>query len=301
MATVIIVSKNDELVRRVQTASQANGHTSISASSCDMSVGLLQFIQVSAIFIDERVDTEEAIAQSGQIIRAILQENAPRIFVFNGQLETANRKPDRIDGSTGISSPVEEMLVALALSFVSAVETSSVSLPPSRRQKHRQIDSVTGLATRNYFEQELAACRNPNREKSTKCCALVITPDNRNIRNRYGNHTVDTMLAQVSRIISCSLKSRDFAFRYGQDAIAVYVTETDRSVSAQLARWLESALNALRFGDTKNTVATTFSVGRVKVLDSSETAPISNNAGQVDLPSYQEGPVAPVCTHSWAA
>lgn len=97
-------------------------------------------------------------------------------------------------------------------------------------------DALTGLNNRRYFEQVLPqelerACR-----YHQSFGLLMIDVDNfKNFNDSYGHPMGDRILATIATAIEKTLRSVDFAFRYGGEELAVILPETSAKSACRVA------------------------------------------------------------------
>lgn len=97
-------------------------------------------------------------------------------------------------------------------------------------------DGLTGLYNRRYFEQVLPQEMERAARYEQSFGLLMIDVDNfKNFNDTYGHPMGDRILATIATAIEKSLRSVDFAFRYGGEELVVLLPETDQDNACRVA------------------------------------------------------------------
>lgn len=122
---------------------------------------------------------------------------------------------------------------------ISAVEDMRRDLELAR--KEAMTDSLTGLANRKAFDQEIARLidlANSEDEPSTFSLILVDIDHFKNFNDKFGHQVGDQVLKLVARTFLESVKGRDLAVRYGGEEFAILLPETEAEGSIKVAELL---------------------------------------------------------------
>jgi diguanylate cyclase (GGDEF)-like protein len=127
-----------------------------------------------------------------------------------------------------------------------------------------QIDGLTGLWNRGYFEQrlseEVAAAKRYGREVSL----LLVDLDHfKKINDTHGHQFGDRVLMAASEVISACVRVTDTACRYGGEEIAVILTETGLDGARTCAARIREEIEKLSLASKGNPVVVTASIGLV--------------------------------------
>jgi diguanylate cyclase (GGDEF)-like protein len=128
---------------------------------------------------------------------------------------------------------------------------------------HRaQIDGLTGLWNRGYFDQrlteEVAAAKRYDREVSL---VLVDLDHFKSINDTHGHPFGDRVLMATSEVVSASVRATDAACRYGGEEIAVILTETGMSGARTCAARIREEIEKLGLVSKGKPVVVTASIG----------------------------------------
>lgn len=158
-------------------------------------------------------------------------------------------------------------LISLLGSFA-AVSIENARLHHETRQL-AITDALTGLYNRRYFEkvlpQELERARRYNQPFSI----LLIDADNfKKVNDTFGHPMGDRVLATIGRTINKTLRTVDFAFRYGGEEFIAILPESDIKSACKAAERIRQRVIA---------------DGR-KVLRSGMTEPVTVSIGVSSFP-----------------
>jgi diguanylate cyclase (GGDEF)-like protein len=134
-------------------------------------------------------------------------------------------------------------------------------------------DSLTGL----YNRSKLDAILNDQlaRFKRTQRAFTLLMMDIdhfKTLNDTYGHITGDEILAAVARILVQSIRSIDYAARYGGDEFIIILVETSSDLALKTAERIRSQVENMRYSSHDSTIAVTVSIGIVQ-CQSDDTTP----------------------------
>jgi diguanylate cyclase (GGDEF)-like protein len=134
-------------------------------------------------------------------------------------------------------------------------------------------DSLTGL----YNRSKLDAILNDQlaRFKRTQRAFTLLMMDIdhfKTLNDTYGHITGDEILAAVARILVQSIRSIDYAARYGGDEFIIILVETSSDLALKTAERIRSQVENMRYSSHDLTIAVTVSIGIVQ-CQSDDTTP----------------------------
>ena len=137
------------------------------------------------------------------------------------------------------------LLVLVALAFARPILNT---LGDFRRvASQAATDSLTGLANRRSFDDELALeWRRAERIGDPLALVLVDLDNFKNINDGRGHQAGDAVLRRVAAILDSGARNADLAARYGGEEFAVLAPETDLLGATKLADRLRGDLEAAR-------------------------------------------------------
>lgn len=128
-------------------------------------------------------------------------------------------------------------------------------------------DNLTGIFNRDKFE-EIFTNMIQNSQQNNKSLSLIIFDIDyfKNINDTYGHQVGDSVLRELSNIISNSIKTSDIFARWGGEEFVILLPQTGLEGAYQFAQKLRVLIQEHYF-DTVGRITTSFGVGE---LDSNE-------------------------------
>jgi diguanylate cyclase (GGDEF)-like protein len=126
-------------------------------------------------------------------------------------------------------------------------------------------DSLTGLYNRSKLDailsDELARFKRTQREFTL----LMMDIDYfKTLNDTYGHITGDEILTAVARILIQSIRSIDYAARYGGDEFIIILVETSTDQALKTAERVRSQVENMRYSTNDSIIAVTVSIGVVQ-------------------------------------
>lgn len=134
-------------------------------------------------------------------------------------------------------------------------------------------DSLTGLYNRSKLDailsDQLARFKRTQREFTL----LMMDIDHfKSLNDTYGHITGDEILAAVACILVQSIRSIDFAARYGGDEFIIILVETSADQALKTAERIRSQVENMRYSFRDSTISVTVSIGIVQCQSDDMTA-----------------------------
>lgn len=133
-------------------------------------------------------------------------------------------------------------------------------------------DSLTGLYNRSKLDailsDQLARFRRTQREFTL----LMMDIDHfKTLNDTYGHLTGDEVLAAVAQILSQSIRSIDYAARYGGDEFIIILVETSAAQALKTAERICNQVEGMVYNIDGSSIAVTVSIGIVQCQPEDET------------------------------
>jgi two-component system, cell cycle response regulator len=104
-------------------------------------------------------------------------------------------------------------------------------------------DSLTGLTTRHYLEQDLPMLVDKLREKNFDCAAVFLDVDHfKAVNDTFGHAIGDEVLRTVSRLLVMTVRDTDVCVRYGGEELLAILPKCDEDGGLLMARRVREAL-----------------------------------------------------------
>ncbi len=128
---------------------------------------------------------------------------------------------------------------------------------------HVDVDEVTGVYNRRYFNERLAAEINRARRYSSILSLLILDLDDfKRVNDDLGHVRGDALLRCVGRTLDASVRETDAVCRFGGDEFAVLLPETSNSEAYTLAERIRSAVGEAALAEMRGGASGTV-VGRL--------------------------------------
>ncbi len=153
------------------------------------------------------------------------------------------------------------------------------------RQRARR-DAVTSLLNRGEFETLTRDLLERITRQTQSMSLLLFDIDHfKSINDLHGHQTGDRVLRDVAGVLAESVRSTDYAFRFGGDEFAVILVGTSHDGACAFADRLRAEVNRLSIGDTDMTI--TVSIGVSSILPGKRHGGIDELVRVADTMLYQ--------------
>lgn len=126
-------------------------------------------------------------------------------------------------------------------------------------------DSLTGLYNRSKLDAILSDQLARFKRTQRAFTLLMMDIDHfKTLNDTYGHITGDEILAAVARILVQSIRSIDYAARYGGDEFIIILVETSSDLALKTAERIRSQVENMRYSSHESTIAVTVSIGIVQ-------------------------------------
>ncbi len=123
------------------------------------------------------------------------------------------------------------------------IEVLHKDLDTARNESN--TDSLTSLANRKKFDNEMRKSLEDMREKGTDLTLLIVDIDHfKNFNDTWGHQTGDQILRLVAQTLKNGLKGADLPARYGGEEFAVILPNTNKQDAFTVAEQIREAIAA---------------------------------------------------------
>ena len=142
-----------------------------------------------------------------------------------------------------------------------------------------QVDALTGLWNRGYFDQRLEQEMSAARRFARNVCLVLLDLDHfKRLNDAFGHPFGDKVLQGVGEAITATIRESDAACRYGGEEFGIILTETSTREGHALACRLKELVAALEFTPKGDPVSITASLG----VAGSDRLPLLSAASMLD-------------------
>jgi diguanylate cyclase (GGDEF)-like protein len=111
--------------------------------------------------------------------------------------------------------------------------------------KRARTDSLTGLANRRHFDEQLRREAAETDRFGGACSLIMIDLDYfKQVNDRFGHEAGDAVLKHVAQVLSDAVRTVDLCARYGGEEIVVLLPQTGHQGAVELAERLRQTLES---------------------------------------------------------
>ncbi len=185
-----------------------------------------------------------------------------------------------------IGASVEAILLSIALAY----KMRSLKQETGKLKTLTEKDALTGLLNRRFLNQKLPQLIEYSIKHNNFMCLLMIDIDNfKKFNDNYGHQQGDNMLRLVAGSISSSIRSNDYACRYGGEEFTVIIDENDMGKAQLIAQRIVNMVNSTTLDIEGEDVSTSVSIGLAQLSISDTAATLIHRADQALYRAKKEG------------
>ena len=172
----------------------------------------------------------------------------------------------------------ERRLLEWAAQEVAAAFSRAYTLEDAERGAN--LDALTGLPNRRYFD-ELLAIMGPRRRDTDSLGIMMIDIDHfKRLNDRYGHAQGDVVLKEVGTAIAMTLRAEDTPVRYGGEEFAVILRRASAPQASEAAERVRVAVAGLPLARLGIEAPVTVSVGVAIAAEEEEVHDVIGRADQ---------------------
>jgi diguanylate cyclase (GGDEF)-like protein len=172
----------------------------------------------------------------------------------------------------------ERRLLDWAAQEVAAAFSRAYTLEDAERGAN--LDALTGLPNRRYFD-ELLAIMGPRRRDTDSLGIVMIDIDHfKRLNDQYGHAQGDVVLREVGGAIAMTLRAEDTPVRYGGEEFAVILRRASAPQASEAAERVRAAVAGLSLVRLGLEAPVTVSVGVAIAVEDEEVSAVIGRADQ---------------------
>ena len=132
------------------------------------------------------------------------------------------------------------------------------------REKHANIDAMTGLSNRRGLEQGFGRILERCLAKNEPTCLIMADIDHfKKINDQYGHLVGDRVLVLVAQLLRETMRTIDKVARYGGEEFAIMLPDTDLQEATAIAERARAVISnaAITIAESDSLVSVTLSLG----------------------------------------
>lgn len=140
--------------------------------------------------------------------------------------------------------------------FQALADQASIAILNTILYERINIDALTGLYLRPYFEQSLASELLICNESKSHITVLMIDVDFfKQVNDKYGHQIGDTVLKKIASVLKENLRATDICGRYGGEEFIVLLPNTDLDQAVRVVTKLQEKITGANYPAGKITVS----------------------------------------------
>ncbi len=172
----------------------------------------------------------------------------------------------------------ERRLLDWAAQEVAAAFSRAYTLEDAERGAN--LDALTGLPNRRYFD-ELLAIMGPRRRDTDSLGIMMIDIDHfKRLNDRYGHAQGDVVLREVGSAIAMTLRAEDTPVRYGGEEFAVILRRASAPQASEAAERVRAAVAGMSIARLGLEAPVSVSVGVAIAAEDEEVSVVIGRADQ---------------------
>jgi diguanylate cyclase (GGDEF)-like protein len=156
---------------------------------------------------------------------------------------------------------LQETLAVLQSAVVTERRATQLEQEKSQLLVKVHTDALTGLANRSLFEDYLASCFAPGKERLPVGLLMIDIDNFKQVNDVYGHRMGDEVLRLVAATIREITRQSDVAARYGGEEFAVIVSGTPLKALQNIAERIRLQIESRRFVTEQGHIPITVSIG----------------------------------------
>lgn len=246
--------------------------------------------------------TKRAATQNNEILGKRLTDALARLQTLAGDMSVdASQHAEQVAAvgrkiNAAADGDVEQLHEVLVSGMSNIMESNrrlqtqlndvEVKLEEQARQIESQliearIDSLTGIANRRAFDEELLRRLAEWRRRHTPTSLLLIDIDNfKKINDTQGHPAGDAILRETARVLQKTMREMDFTARFGGEEFAVILPNTPLIDARRAAQRALKAVAQHPFEYEGREVRVTISLGLAEVMPSDDSATFVRRADE---------------------
>src|SRR3954463_7320424 len=204
------------------------------------------------------------VADLAKNVASDVGDHAAKMKAISADLAGIDRESD--DAHTAVFTAMDQMIAAntqLQQRLEQAEkQLAAQAVELKAHESEARTDSLTGLANRRAFDDELKRRFGEWQRKGTPCTLVLMDIDFfKKFNDTHGHQVGDEVLRQFAKVLAKQSREMDVPCRYGGEEFAVILPDTDSQNACKVAERIRAAIEASRTQCEGKSLKVTCSLG----------------------------------------
>ena len=167
---------------------------------------------------------------------------------------------------TSVSIIAALTVFALCMRWLSGSVYQTMTLEKSKLENSANIDALTGIYNRRYFEGAAAKMAEVAAKSDVMAFVIIFDIDHfKKINDTYGHPAGDKVLKMVAEIVKHSFRSNDLFARYGGDEFILFLFNLSKTTVCELIERIRKKINEtlIEFDGVQVQISASFGIAPV--------------------------------------
>ena len=232
------------------------------------------------------------VADLAQTVASDVGDHAAKMKAISAELAGVDRESA---GANAAVNAVMDQILAANNELQQRLEKAEKQLAAQAvelkaHESDARTDSLTGLANRRAFDDELKRRINEWQRKGTPCTLVLMDIDFfKKFNDTHGHQVGDEVLKQFAKVLAAQSREMDLPCRYGGEEFGVILPATEAVKACVVAERIRAAIEASATVCGAKTLKVTCSLGVAEFVDDDDVARLIRRADDALYASKKAG------------
>jgi diguanylate cyclase len=232
------------------------------------------------------------VADLAKNVASDVGDHAAKMKAISADLAGIDRESD--GAQTAVFTAMDQMIAAnthLQQRLEQAeAQLAAQAVELKTHESEAKTDSLTGLANRRAFDDELKRRFGEWQRKGTPCTLVLMDIDFfKKFNDTHGHQVGDEVLRQFAKVLAKQSREMDVPCRYGGEEFAVILPDTDSQNACKVAERIRAAIEESTTGCEGKALKVTCSLGVSQFLTDDDVARLIRRADDALYASKKAG------------
>jgi diguanylate cyclase len=232
------------------------------------------------------------VADLAQTVASDVGDHAAKMKAISAELAGVDR--DSAGANAAVNAAMDQILAAnneLQQRLEKAEkQLAAQAVEIKAHESEARTDSLTGLANRRAFDDELKRRFSEWQRKGTPCTLVMLDIDFfKKFNDTHGHQVGDDVLKQVAKVLAEQSREMDLPCRYGGEEFGVILPATEAVKACAVAERVRAAIEASTTNSAGKSLKVTCSLGVAEFMDDGDIARLIRHADDALYTSKKAG------------